>query len=259
MKIAVCLSAQPRSIEYTVDSILNFFDDPSYEVDFFCHAWDYNTWKTLEDKKIIFGEHETVDAQWLETQIKRFNPKDYSISSRDLLYPNYHSMPWGSLFYSMMNANMLKLKYETENNFKYDYVVKSRYDVVFSPDRKFTPVYEVKERHLYFPHAGRMPYRYNHINASDPFFYGDSWGMDIIADSFTIIKHEYDNTFTHRLDQVHAHDPGTLISLICKRFNVIFDIDKHNPADVIFRKETMGIDYRTNFDEIIKIHTSYYE
>lgn len=259
MKIAVCLSAQPRSIEYVVDSILNFFSDPMYEVDFFCHTWDYNTWKTKENNEIIFGKYEEVDVDWLTNQLQRFSPKKYKIGSYYDIHTKYEFLPWSSLFYSMAYSNMLKLEYEIENNFKYDYVVKSRYDVVFDPDRRFIPVRDRKERHLYFSHAGRMNYRYNYINASDPFFYGDSWGMDIIADAFTLIKQEFTTEFSGRHDQVFMHDPGTLISSIANRFNIIIDIDKNNPADVIFRKESSKLHWRNDFDEIVRIHSSYYE
>jgi len=259
MKIAVCLSGQPRSIQHAAESILHFFTSPEYEVDFFCHAWDYNTWKLKEETTVFFGKYEPVDVAWLESQLVRFNPKKYFISPYSTIFPKYEYLSWGSLFYSMAYANMLKLEYETENNFKYDYVVKSRYDVVFDPDRNFVPAHDMLERHLYFSHAGRMRYRYNYINASDPFFYGDSWGMDIIADSYFCTKAEYLNPHNHRQDQLLFHDPGTFISLMARRFNVMIGVDKFNPCDTIFRKEAMNLNCMTQFSEIQKIHSSYYD
>jgi len=259
MKIAVCLSGQPRSIEYAINSILNFFNVDYAEVDFFCHVWDYNTWKLKNNKEILFGEYEPVDRCWLEEQVQRLNPKKFKISPYSTIYPDHKYLPWGSLFYSLLNANLLKLQYEVENNFRYDLVVKSRYDVVFSPFLKFRTPYTIDERHLYFPHAGRMPQRYNYINASDPFFYGDSWGMDIVADSFTLIKQNFQNPYSHRLDQVSFHDPGTFITTVCNRFNIIVDVGTLNPGDIIYRKEASGLDCVNDFDEILRIHSSYYE
>ena len=259
MKIAVCLSGQPRSIEYATNSTLNYFNSSEYEVDYFCHVWDYNTWKCKGDVKIMYSGYEPVDNTWLYDQIHRYNPKKFLIDYYAKLYPHLSYVPWGSLFYSMMYANLMKCEYEIENNFKYDYVVKSRYDLVFPPDRKFSPEPEIKERHLYFNHAGRMHYRYNIINASDPIFYGDSWGMDIIADSFFEIKQFYDMPYNKRADQLGGHDPGTFISQLANKYNVIIDIDRRNPGDTIYRKEMLGTDPFTDFDKLFKNHHSYYQ
>jgi hypothetical protein len=259
MKIAVCLSGQPRSIERSVQSILNFFNNPNYSVDYFCHVWDYNTWKTKIENKVEFGDYEPVDTTWLSSQLARFGPKRSVIGNHAIIYPEKRYMPWGSLFYSMYHANMLKLQYEIENNFKYDFVVKSRFDVVFAPGSVFRTSHEVRERHLYFSHTARMKERYNIRNASDPFFYGDSWGMDIITDAYRYVDREYKNPYTKRLDQIGGHDPGTYISMLAYKYNVIIDEDKINPADTIFRKEAMQFDVITEFDKILKVHQSYYE
>ncbi len=42
MKIAVCLSGQPRTVRYAAKSIINYFSG-DYEVDYFCHSIDNNT------------------------------------------------------------------------------------------------------------------------------------------------------------------------------------------------------------------------
>ena len=86
MKIAVCLSGQPRVIEYAIPSILNFFSG-EYEFDFFCHSWNYNTYKRKRDNPgigefpIWWEDDEEVDIAQLEQSLLRFNPKKYSIQT----------------------------------------------------------------------------------------------------------------------------------------------------------------------------------
>lgn len=259
MKIAVCLSGQPRSIEFSANSLLSYFNSTEYEVDYFCHVWDYNTWKAKGDVSIMYLPYEEVNHEWLYNQIQRFQPKKFLIDYHAKIYPNFSIIPWSSLFYSMMHANVLKTEYELNNNFRYDYVVKARYDLVFPPGKKFSPEPTVRERRLYFNHKERMHYRYNIINASDPIFYGDSWGMDIIADSFLELKRFYKNPFNTRHDQISGCDPGTFISQQASKYNVIIKQDYRNPGDTIYRKEMLGTDPFTDFDKLSKNHNSYYQ
>lgn len=258
MKIAVCLSGQPRSIEYCIPAIKYYFGNESHTFDFFCHAWNYNTWKLIEDRHVKHTDIELVDQNWLEDQIKRLSPVEFKIDSRRVIYlnPQYRKNAWSSLFYSAMIANHLKKMHEFKNNFRYDCVVRARYDLIFSPEHRFKPL-EILDRTLYHPHLDRMKYEHNFINASDPFFYGDSWGMDIASDVFRNIIRDLPNST--RWDNFFNLGPGALISKYCKERNVQHLLDKVNSSEIIYRREMLGKDPVSDFKEIMRYHRSYYE
>jgi len=259
MKIAVCLSGQPRSIEDCVHGLRLFFrDSDQHTFDFFCHSWDYNTWKVKKDRQIGFSDVEYVDKDWLKNQIQRFNPIDYKIDSREVIYSHdvYKDIQWASLFYSAMISNHLKRQHEIKNNFRYDCVVRTRFDVIFRPGFKFTPL-EILDRTLYHPHVERARFEFSYLNASDTYFYGDSWGMDIASDVFRYIERDCVNM--HRLDDAEFLGPGALISKYCREYNVQNLFDRRFGTEIIFRKEMSGKNSVKDFDEILKTHLSYYE
>ena len=228
----------------------------THSVDYFCHVWDYNTWKLNADSSVMHTPYEPVNHDWLENQLLRFAPASYKIDNYSKLYPSKKNMPWVSLFYSMMYSNFLKIQHERYKQ-RYDFVVKCRYDIVFEPGKKFCPLGKPQDRRIYTGHADRMHYRFNKINASDTIFYGDSWGMDIITDSyFDLIKY-HNKSYNRRLDQLAPHDPGTFIYECASKYNVAVDIDARMQG-VIYRQEMSGTDAKLDFNKILENHNSYY-
>lgn len=264
MRIAVCLSGQPRTIEYAKKSILSFFEDRTNDTfDFFCHAWDYNTWKVVSvSNSVVYSKApEPVDTDWLIEQLECFNPVVYEIQNSDVITKNekYRNIGWASLFYSAMKANHLKRLHEMKNNFRYDLVVRGRFDMIFYPYHQFNYEFshKIKNRVLYHPHASRMKPEYNLINASDPFFYGDSWAMDIISDMPRNLVMA--NLYNQRFDNYRFTGPGTLMSEVCKSRNIEIKIDNKNIGEIIYRKELSGKDPVTDYQELLRMHNSYYE
>lgn len=258
MKIAICLSGQPRSIEFATASILNYFSNSEFTCDYFCHSWDYNTWKCRDANGIFKTDDETVDVQWLETMIQRFNPIKYKIQDRNVIYHHkkWYNMPWASMLYSGMAATHMKKEYEMEHDFVYDCVVRLRYDVIFPPDSRFNiHPSRLQERTLYHTTQFRMSSEYNLLNTNDVFFYGDSWGMDIAGDTFRNV----DRNWPARIDDMPINGPGTLISDYCIPMNVEHRVDFYNKHEIVLRKEMCHKDIIADFQEIKNFHRSYYE
>jgi len=254
VKIAICLSGQPRTIEFAIKSILHYFSKNA-EYDFFCHCWDYNTWKLRGD---IWQEAENIEYDWLKNQLLRLNPKKYKIGTIHHLnsVTNNNNVHYGSLTYSYMIANHLKRMYEYENNFVYDYVVKARYDTIFPPDKSFNFHHPIHERTVYVPHLGRLQYEYNKLNASDCIFYGDSWGMDIASDLF---RHLHRNSATfYKEDDPNIPGPGTTMYEYATNYNLNIKTVPYILPEVFYRKEAMGLDPINDFDKISEIHRSFY-
>jgi hypothetical protein len=254
LKIAICLSGQPRSIEFAAKSILKYYSNGEHEYDFFCHVWDYNVWKL---QNIGYSDVEPVDRMWLTDKLSVYNPKKFLIESAEDLNkingPKH--IPYGSLTYSYMMANHLKRLYEFENNFRYDYVVKARYDNVFLPS---TPIFPetVEQRSLFFPHLGRIPFEYNKLNPSDCIFFGDSWGMDIAADFYRYLRKLAYTPF--RIDDPNITGPGTTMFEYATSYNIHLRATHTNVQEIFYRKEALGLDSINDINEIHKIHASFY-
>lgn len=257
MKIAVCLSGQPRSIEFASKSILQYFSEEKtgYTVDFFCHAWDYNTWKLVSLKQT---PSEPVNHEWLKDKILTFSPKSYVINTAKDLPTSVH-LYYISMLYSAMISNFLKREYENLYNFKYDCVFKLRYDSVFFNNTYFKINHAINERSLFFPHCDRMPLEYNRINASDCLYYGDSWGMDIASDLYRYAINIANDL--HRPDDFDRTGPGTLMSQYLYNKNVTITKTPIGLQEIFYRKEVLGQDPTTDigFKNIYDMHSLFYK
>ena len=139
-RIALCLSGQPRGIPTSCKEIINNIINVNDNVDVFLHAWydpldvgnPYGSAQPLQDNRVGTVQNDT-DKILLET----FKPKR-SIIEPQRAFPfteKFKSAPTArqeviaSIFYTMWKANELKKEYESENDFKYDCVIRTRYDL----------------------------------------------------------------------------------------------------------------------------------
>ena len=137
MKIAICISGQPRYLEEGFYFINKYFHN--YNVDYFIHTW----W-----------DEEYIENEFLYTNIKRegkydkdtinkinkyYKPKSFLFekqklfeTSNEVNYRGLYPLSVYSMFYSIKCSNELKRKYEKENNFTYDLVIRTRFDIVIN-------------------------------------------------------------------------------------------------------------------------------
>lgn len=161
MKIALCFSGQARSFQKGFDfykkNLLSF-----YNVDVFIHTWAFD-----ESEKLI----------------KLYNPVSYAVESKlsDDLDKIYTNTPipekWPARFtvsaiYSMQKSCLLKKQYEDKNNFKYDWVIKSRTDYALNA---FIPFENLDSTKMYIPHCRMVPTR---DFGNDQFAFSSSENMD---------------------------------------------------------------------------------
>jgi hypothetical protein len=162
MKIALCLSGQPRFVPevapYITKNILN-----GYDVDTFFHFWFD---EDLQSKPYKYGgsggwENQRISSTAIEDALQIYKPKLYKVEKskvfldsnlytelcfrdngqpinwtrhwRESMEPNYRDRQVNnclSCHYSLNQVNLLKKEYEYSNNFKYDFVVRCRTDTV---------------------------------------------------------------------------------------------------------------------------------
>lgn len=280
-KIAVCLSAQARSWRTTFPSCLEYFDIADYDVKFFGHTWDLNTWRKNSRSPY---EDELLDIDSLTKDLKDAYGFSYIHIDRFgdlsdiLLTPVYDTvspekdlgkMPpmehaghmikpvgWTPMMYSMMMANHLKQRYEIENNMIFDIVVRSRFDLCHRPDSKFTeqlekiPTYGIEK--TIFCNGRHFDREWGLSAIDDTFYYGPSGVMDIV-DSF---YNSYINGEFWKMIRCDSIDfaykvvgPNVLLYKWCEMKNImIHDVGAFG-FPVVRRNVDIG-SWKENFEQI---------
>lgn len=216
MKIAICLSGQPRTWEKCLPNFLKFVERLNNHfgatTDIFCHAWDFNTTphavrmageaSGIEDASVLVS-HE--DQQRLLDMLKPVaylfenqeisNQKATDLIQKGNPHINEHGgtvLDWaGSQFYGVMRAASLKKKYESDNGFRYDMCIKFRYDLFFDDNQinwffhenntdTTLPVYNT----VYACHIGTDSSQFPFHRMGDLFWYADSVTFDRICDFY---------------------------------------------------------------------------
>lgn len=175
MKIALCLSGKPRSIEkgyeYHKRNLLDYHD-----VDVFVHTWNdvsLNDLKKINDlyRPARVSLTPTFDAQGLKK------------------YPDIHP-EWPSknvvhMLYSVFRSNHEKKLLELEKGLVYDVVIRSRFDYALN---RTLPLDSMEAGKIYVPKdmvKGQIPP--NGIICNDQFAFGNSFSMDIYSNTFWMI------------------------------------------------------------------------
>lgn len=176
MKIALCLTGQPRCYEqgfsYISKNLLY-----QYDVDVFFHTWN--------NPNVDYGKI-----------INLYNPKDYTIDEpfnrefankytrvSNIKFPAYNTL---SSFFSVFSSIFLKRKYEMGNGFQYDAVVRCRFDMALN----FTPDFASMENEIL--HVPDDLFAIGNELISDHFAYGNSNIMDKYSTTFINADALYD-------------------------------------------------------------------
>lgn len=183
MKVALCLSGQPRSFEkgyeYHYKNLIQHHD-----VDVFYHTWVEN--ETLLDK---------VHGIWNPVRISHTNTfDDKSFERYDRTTdPRFPSKNTVHMLYSVFKSLLIKKEYELEKGIEYDCVVKSRFDFALNI---VLPVDSIETGKLYVPNdliKGNI--KPNGLACNDQFAFGDSVTMDLYGMTFLNIRRAYDMCF----------------------------------------------------------------
>lgn len=209
MKIAVCISGQPRfynkGYEYLKKNLLDH-----YKIDIFFHTW----------------KNETTDFSDL---LELYKPTKYTISDplfNDIdekytripgeKFPAYFSV---SGLYSIYYANLLKMELENNKNFKYDWAVRIRFDYALNVEIDFSILDKTK---IYIPNCRMVPER-NFGN--DQFAVGSSEVMDKYSSTYKHLDQFYNNG-TVMIGEDMLRENLTLHNLIGE--NLVY-VDMNNP------------------------------
>ena len=211
MKIALCLSGELRFFDNIL--IKTNFDKFifKFEPDLFISTWKHfgesmnhgyinpfdskiNQDNITEQIKLNYKNIKGLEIEDFNTWILSLNEESKNIINNK----NFDSRTVNSLpqIYKIYKSNLLKKIYETDNNFKYDIVIRSRFDNLFIQDLDFnfikkSTIYNINFQGNFYP---------NRIY--DIFFFGDSLSMDTISDTYNclsnLLKNDFDNGLCKR-------------------------------------------------------------
>lgn len=258
MKIAICLSGQFRTGDYALPSALNFFQ--GNDCDYFCHAWQDNNMRIATPeryRKLLDTADEKYTKKYIESSLEKLNPKKVIIEEESSKVP--HPGAWSQMFYSLMIANWLKKEYEIENNFKYDVVVKTRYDFVYPPNSTFNPMRYAHEPmtdylEIFSNCVSRMSIEYSNINASDTIFYGSSNAMDIFCDLYRYLP--WRGLKVNQTDYAQL-GPGCIMSEFAAKHNM--RISSFELPEVIYRRAGIGLDPVNDYHTLSELNKEIYQ
>lgn len=272
MRIAVCISGQPRTWFTAKENILSYFDLKEHQVDFFIHTWDKNSFREETDVNWV-RTYDQVDSSEFEGIKEYFKPKLMEVEVYDDV--NFKSI-WSSLFYSFMKSVWLKRKYELEHDFEYDIVVKTRFDVNFHmeginelnrPLNKFY-VHKVDPLVGYTAnkHIPKFDTEFYSSMFDDVFFYGDSKTMDIISNIYfwfkEIVKVSHEQILKQEFvsNSEYYMGPGTLLYRYLTKWHIHPGGHVYIPYYVV-RKKSQEMNHHSinNWKEIREISFNWYK
>ena len=210
MKIALCISGQPRNVHRGIENILQ---NMNFDLDVFCHSWwDKDSSKQTFKKTLWDGREdevsELVKNDWMSELYEKLDVKKLFIEKqkhfiipeefekRKLKFTNTFSV-YSSL-YSVFKCNELKKEYEIENNFIYDFVIRTRFDFGLS---EMININNFKKDIIYAPNDNSHNYGFN-----DQFAIGSSKDIDI-----------YSNVFLNIKSILKSHNTGIYTAHYCKQ------------------------------------------
>lgn len=160
MKKAICFSGQSRFVKEGYESLKrNLHDFENYDI--FIHTWEgplNESCKLYKPKKIIIEPQKNV----MPSVVKEFS--------------NAHFIHF-SMFYTMKESLRLKQEYEKENNFKYDLVIRTRFDI--SLETFIEPEQYSLKQGVYSPDVCSNP-----AVISDWFNFSDSDTIDLYSEIY---------------------------------------------------------------------------
>ena len=193
MKIALCISGQPRNVYRGIENILQ---NMKFDFDVFAHAWwdrksheitfKKRLWNGVDDEVSDFVQNDWVSKMYDNFDVKKIvleEQKQFDIlqifEQRKLKFTNVFNVYSGLC--SVFKCNELKKKYEFENNFKYDFVIRTRFDFGLS---KSLDIDNYIDNVIHAPNDNSHNYGFN-----DQFAIGSSHNMDIYSDVYNNIEY----------------------------------------------------------------------
>jgi hypothetical protein len=178
VRIALCLSGQPRSVKQGYEFVKRNILDGN-DVTVFCQVWEADGAGDLD----LYKPEVMLMEKSLNTDLSKYTnvpPPQPNWKVKDPARSTYNQL------YGIMKCNELKKVYEETNNMKFDWVIRSRFDFAINARIPFA---ELDNTKLHIPNCRMTPQR---DFGNDQFAFSSSGNMDKYADTFNRIDEFYD-------------------------------------------------------------------
>lgn len=198
MKIALCLSGQPRGLPLSLKMLTtNLIGIENMDV--FLHAWfdpdtigqPYDSAQAHQQGRVGLVHPQTEELLLsLNPKEHLFEPqKDFLFARQFISPPEANQERMASIFYSIYTANMLKKKYELEHGFEYDLVIRARYDLLYESPINPLDYWEPSRTHIVtaekFQGIRNDPnFQQGGYTLTDIFAFSTSKNMDVFCDTY---------------------------------------------------------------------------
>jgi hypothetical protein len=216
MNIAICLSGSIRKAEHSLETIEDI--SKTGNVKLFIHTWDFKNESNLKNQKIYQQDgidfllknfkFDSLLIDKYESKVGLFKKIKEDNLIRLNQYPE--NMNYWPMFYSIKQANDLKIKYEQESSSTFDIVYRIRFDSkILTKDKICNKKFYSNS--IAIPNTDR-----DHGGINDQFAYGSSDGMN-----------KYSNLFNnlHSLHGDHWNPEGLLLKYLSSQN---LNIDRSN-------------------------------
>ena len=219
-RIAICLSSQLREIDKTLENIKNTFEWYFYKskIDYFIYSPNYFTRKhtllsdIMEDPYVQYISEKEINcvkqvlnpvSMYIEEDDKILSEtiRNYIDNDEKYNHAKYFKFVYFGQHYHAEKVIELKQKYEEQNGFEYDYVIRTRPDIFFRrQDLRFYRDYFYDWYHKFdneenrkenFPSVIGVPYvdvRLGTLQVGDQMFGGRSESMDQYHQNMTMMN-----------------------------------------------------------------------
>lgn len=274
-KVAILFAGMPRFYDKCYEGILDYFSAKDWQLDYFIHSWT-NCWlDKYKQKENLVLNH---DPNFIEDELSKiYNPKvievedqlkcekilesfelfKKSVNFTDIRYQGkFARNNWrnkistnnlnhflnqinAGQLYSISRASQLRKKYEEENNFKYDLIIRFRLDNLLKPNQNVEPYLNfvdktIRDPHNPYPHnpvncdgvlvAVWMMMKQNQLHVGDKFFAGSSEVFNLLDDllGFQMTRILEYNSTKNMKDQKHFFScPEAVIGSVVQRSDIL--------------------------------------
>jgi|13_taG_2_1085334.scaffolds.fasta_scaffold03682_8 hypothetical protein len=199
-RIAICLSGETRAFDLTKRLNSTLVETEEYTIDFFIATWDSNYTSEYLYYPNLKGCEILKEEEWEEHTNIRYKSNNFKYS------------------FLLKKCNLLKQKYELDNNFVYDCVVISRIDVIFR--QLLTGIDQFLEEQEQYDFDGLV------VKANDEASYCDK-NTSVLDDNFCITNSLTSDLYTNIHFLYYGKSTNKLShsleinAYILRRFNII--------------------------------------
>jgi hypothetical protein len=195
MKIAICLAGQLRTGVDASASLLRYIGDLLPHCDFFIHTWDVETYSSegfscsrYDELGLLPNQAWPVSNSTLVKYVEILNPKRFVLGSFKQWEEMDNRPSHDPHLYSVRQTNNLKSAYETEHNFKYGVVLRTRPDLIYDSKKSLADdIADLEHNDRTFCYSQCFDTTVFANKIDNAFWIGSSYVMDQVS-NFELIR-----------------------------------------------------------------------